>query len=128
MNKGFTLIELLIAMAILSILAVIGVPQYMGYADTSRVTNVKNNLRSVYLQQQQYYQENAAYYNTGVACGDDATDINTNLFNGQTIIDDDHFTYCITQTTVDDFTATATEVDGDGRTFSIDELNQTTNF
>lgn len=129
MNKGFTLIELVIALAIIGIIAAIGVPQYIGYADNARVSQVKNNLRNIYLQQQEYYQKNNAYYRTGTTCTDAAALINTNLFNGSTIIVNDKFTYCITQTTVDNFTATATEMaGGKNRTLSINQLNVTTNF
>jgi prepilin-type N-terminal cleavage/methylation domain-containing protein len=128
MNKGFTIIELMIAVAILGIVAAIGVPQYIGYADNARVSQVKNNLRNIYLQQQEYYQKNSAYYKSGNTCTDSATVINTNLFNGSNIIINDKFTYCITQTTVDNFTATATEMSGgQGRSFTINQLN-TTNF
>jgi len=126
MKKGFTLIELLIVVGIMGILAAIGVPQYMKYADSSRVTVVKDYLRTIYLQQQEYYQKNNAYYKTGATCGDNAGSINTNLFNGKTIIVNDKFTYCITQNTIDDFSAKATEMSGgSNRTFTINQLNQT---
>jgi prepilin-type N-terminal cleavage/methylation domain-containing protein len=126
MNKGFTLIELIIVLGILGIVSAIGIPQYIGYADSSRTTVVKGNLRTIYLQQQDYYQKNNAYYRTGTTCTDSAAAINTNLFNGRTIITNDKFTYCITQTTVDDFIATATEMPGGkGRSFTINQLNQT---
>ncbi len=126
MNKGFTLLELVITMGILGLIAAVGIPQYIGYADNAKVNTAKNNLRSIYLQQQEYYQRNSAYYATGATCGDAASSINTNLFNGSTIIVNDKFTYCITQTTADNFLATATEVaGGDNRTFTINQLNQT---
>jgi prepilin-type N-terminal cleavage/methylation domain-containing protein len=126
MNKGFTLIELLIVVGIMGVLAAIGVPQYLKYADSSRTTVVKDNLRTIYLQQQEYYQKNNAYYKTGASCNDAASSINTNLFNGKTIIVNDKFTYCITQSTVDDFIAKATEMSGgSGRTYTINQLNQT---
>lgn len=126
MNKGFTLIELVIVLAILGLLAAIGVSKYNGYVDNSRVNLAKNNLRSIYLQQQEYYQKNNAYYRSGTSCSDSASLINTNLFNGSTIIVNNKFTYCITQTTVDDFSAQAVEVSGGlGRTFTINQLNQT---
>ena len=126
MNKGFTLIELIITMAILAIVAAIGIPQYVGYADGARTTVVKDNLRTIYLQQQEYYQKNNAYYKTGTSCGDGASALNTNLFNGKTIIVNDKFTYCVTQTTVDDFSAQAVEMSGgQNRTFTVNQLNQT---
>jgi len=128
MNKGFTLIELVVVVAILGIVAGLGVVQYQGYVDSSRITTVKNAVRSIYLQQQEYYQKNNAYYKTGNTCNDAASLINTNLFNGQTIIVNDKFTYCITQNTTDDFIAKATEMaGGKGRTFTINQLN-VTNF
>lgn len=126
MNKGFTLLELIITVGIVGLLAAIGVPQYIGYVDGARVNTVKDNLRGIYLQQQEYYQKNSAYYITGNTCGDSASSINTNLFNGSNIIVNNRFTYCITQSTVDDFSAKATEMSGGkNRTFTINQLNQT---
>ncbi len=124
MEKGFTLLEMMIALAILGLLAAIGVPQYLGYATNSRQNVAKNNLRSIYLQQQDYYQKNNAYYKTGTSCGDSASAINTNLFSGKTIIVNDKFTYCITQSTTDDFTAKATPTTGT-TTYTINQNNQT---
>jgi prepilin-type N-terminal cleavage/methylation domain-containing protein len=125
--KGFTLIELLIVVMILGVLAVIGVPQYLGYVDQSKLSQVQNNLRSIYLAQQEYYRKNNQYYYTGAICGDNAGLINTNLFSGRSIIINSGFTYCITRTTNDDFSAKATEISG-SRTYSINQLNTTTNF
>jgi len=126
MNKGFTLIELIIVMAIVGIIAGIGVPQYIGYADGARVRTAQNNLRSIYLQQQEYYQRNSQYYSSGNICSDSALAINTSLFNGANIIQNDKFTYCVLRDTADDFIASAVEMEGgSGRTFTINQLNQT---
>ncbi|WP_457569267.1 type IV pilin protein [Desulfurobacterium sp.] len=43
-SRGFTLIELLIAIAIVSILAIIAVPSYMRFRDKSVVAKVQQNL------------------------------------------------------------------------------------
>ena len=42
------------------------------------------------MKQQEYFTNNNAYYSPG-ACGDNESDINTNLFSGQSIIQDDFF-------------------------------------
>lgn len=120
------MIELIIALGILSILGAIGIKQYAGYVDSAKVSVVKNNLRTIYMQQQEYYRSNNAYYSSGASCSDTTTAINTNLFNGQNTLVNDGFYYCITQATVDDFSARGVEQSG-SRTFTINNLN-VTNF
>ena len=43
MKKGFTLIELLIVVAIIGILAGVGIPMYNGYMATAKINAVKTN-------------------------------------------------------------------------------------
>lgn len=126
MNKGFSLIELLIAVAILGVVTAIAIPTYTDYISTAKANSAKQLLRTIYLSQQEYFTENNSYYSTGATCGDAASSINTNLFAGKNVIDDDNYTYCITQSTTSDFTATANEAGGTN-SFTIDQDN-VTNF
>ncbi len=121
--KGFTLIELLVVVTLLSILATIGIPIYRGYIDSTNVSLVQNNLRSIYLQEQDYFVNNNGYYSTGATCTDSAAVINTNLYNGVQVLDNGNgFIYCITQTASSNFTAQADEINGT-RLYTITNLN-----
>ena len=46
-NKGFTLIELLVVVAIIGILAAVGVVAYNGYTSSAKESAVRNNFKSV---------------------------------------------------------------------------------
>jgi prepilin-type N-terminal cleavage/methylation domain-containing protein len=125
--RGFTLIELLMVVAIIGILTAVAVPSYQGYISNSRATVAKNNLRSIYLKQQEYYTDNNIYYKTGATCTDSATVINTNLFAGDSVLTNTYYTYCILQTTTSDFTAKAILIGGAATTYTITNAN-VTNF
>ncbi len=47
-KKGFTLIELIVVIAILGILALFLVPQFMGYANDAKMQVAKANTRTVW--------------------------------------------------------------------------------
>ena len=47
-NKGFTLIELLVVVAIIGILAAVGVVAYSGYTKGAKETVLKNNHKTLY--------------------------------------------------------------------------------
>jgi prepilin-type N-terminal cleavage/methylation domain-containing protein len=126
MRQGFTLMELIVVVAIIGILSAIGVPYYIGYTENSENKIVQNNLRAIYMQQQEYYRSNAEYYSTGGTCGDATAAINTNLFDGENMLTNSDFYYCIVQSDVDDFTAQAVNSDS-GTNFTINQ-NNVTNF
>jgi prepilin-type N-terminal cleavage/methylation domain-containing protein len=129
-RRGFSLMELMTSVAIVGVLSAIAYPLYSGYVDTTRVNVVKDHLRAVHMQQQEYFAMYASYYATGVACdADRKAEINANLFAGQNVLQEPNVTFCITQVTPTDFTAQAVyeESDGGTTTYTVDESG-TTNF
>ena len=125
--RGFTLIELLIVVAILGILSAIAIPQYREYITNSRRVNAVDNLRAIYLKQQEYLTNNNTYYGTAT-CGDDAASINTALFSGQNIIADSYYTYCITPASSSTFTAKATLKKNSSIFYTLDYNNVSVGF
>ncbi|SVC85703.1 uncharacterized protein METZ01_LOCUS338557, partial [marine metagenome] len=63
-GDGFTLIELLIVVAILGVIAAIGIPMLTGYIQDSKRSSAESGLRSIYLMEQDYKREESAYYYT----------------------------------------------------------------
>lgn len=124
--KGFTLIELLIVVALLGILSAIAVPTYRDYVDTTRVTAAQNGLRTIYVQQQEYFTKNNQYYSSGNTCSDSTSAINTTLFTGNKVLTNTHYRFCVLQTSTSNFTARAEEING-SRVFTLDNTN-TANF
>ena len=68
-KTGFTLIELLITIAIIGILTAIAFPSYTSYIQRSRIAEATNQLATMRVQLEQYYQDNRNYGSTAAACG-----------------------------------------------------------
>ena len=64
-SKGFTLIELLVVVAIVGILAGIGIVSYNGYVDSSKKKSAQNIMMQIALAQTEYYSDYSQYYKTG---------------------------------------------------------------
>jgi prepilin-type N-terminal cleavage/methylation domain-containing protein len=126
---GFTLIELLVVIAILGILTAIAVPSYRGYITTARANVAQNNLRNIYLKQQEYFTDNNVYYTVGASpCAvNNSAAINTALFAGDSVLDGTYYYYCITGTPASSFTAYATLISDTTKIYTITNTN-TTNF
>jgi len=91
---GFTLIELLIVVAIIGILAGVGIPMYNGYITDSKETVAKNDIRSIALMEADYFSDNNQYYL--IANSSSSTrSINTNLFEKTTLDVNSDYTYSI---------------------------------
>lgn len=85
-QAGVTLIELIIVIAILGIVAAIGVPIVTGNIRTAKNVDAQNTLRTIYLMQKDYYSKNYCYYTTGGSASDFTATINQYVM-GATVAD-----------------------------------------
>ena len=61
-SPGFTLIELLVVVAVLGIIAAIGISSYNGYVSGTKQKSVENAMMQMSLGQTEYYSQNGYYY------------------------------------------------------------------
>ena len=86
-SSGFTLIELLVVVAILGIIAAIGIMSYNGYVGSAKKRSAENVMQQISLGQTEYYSDNGIYFrnSTGTSCNPTSTTssaIETNLLGG----------------------------------------------
>jgi len=104
--KSFTLIELLVVLAILSIIAAIGVPILSGFINDAKETTAKNSLHSIAMIEADWRSENGDYYGTNT--GNQTAVINQNLFNGKKTLDEQgDYMYYVLRTSSSSFKAFA---------------------
>jgi len=101
------LIELMVTLVILAILAAIAVPAYLDYVRRGKLAEGTGNLSNLYLDMQQYYQDNRSFL-AGTNCGVTAAATK-------------NFTYSCTAT------ATPSTLPGQPRATAIWVLQATTN-
>lgn len=93
---GFTLIEAMVLVAVLGILAAIGIPNYSRYVTRGHLVEAGNALAEYRTRMEQFYKDNSTYAKAG-GCGEAAP---TNL--------DSFAISCVVATGGHAFTATAT--------------------
>ena len=124
-NRGFTLIEMMITAGILSIIAAVAIPSYMGQITKSRRTDAKVILADTAQKLARCFTESNTYkYDSDDAptCPQDSD------LDGES----DHYTFKITNADATDFTLTATATtkqanrDGKCKTLTLNRLNEKT--
>ncbi len=113
-SSGFTLIELLVVVAILGILAAVGIVSYSGYVKSAKIKSTQNVMLQLSLAQVEHYSSDNEYYGaTGSTCSPDGTTssaLETHLLGGADSINADlGFEMCVVKSATD-FTLMAVEV------------------
>ena len=116
-HLGFTLVELMVTVAIAAILAAVAMPAYTDYVKRSRISQATNNLASMRVKLEQFYQDNRTFEGA-CAAGTVAP-----------LPPPDDFTYSCPTLTATTYTIQAAGVAGGsmaGFTYTIDEANNKT--
>ena len=120
-SRGFTLIELLVVVAIIGILAAVGVVSYSGYKSSAEKKQAEITLNSIYLAEQEYKSNNGEYYyNTSTS------NLVTNLFDGVDDLSEQAYEFKTTNAST--LTITATNKSNRSCTISITQTNKKPNI
>jgi type IV pilus assembly protein PilE len=114
-SRGFTLIELLVVIAIAGILAAVALPAYSDYVKRGKIPEATNNLSSMSVKLEQYFQDQHTYVGGCAAAGTGTVaDLPSN----------DDFTYSCSNLTTSTYTVTATGSGTmSGFTYTINQSN-----
>ena len=80
-EQGFTLIEIMIAVAIVAILASVGLPAYQDYVMRSRLIDATNSLSTMRARMEQHFQDNRTYLTSGAIAAPCLTTETAGTFN-----------------------------------------------
>lgn len=105
-KNGFTLIELMIVVAIIGLLAAVGIPMYSDYVIRGKLAEGTSALSDGRVRMEQFFQDNRTYV------GGPAPQASTN------------FTYAASNLTTTTYTLTATGIGGAaGFVYTLDQAN-----
>ena len=119
-SRGFTLIELLVVVAIIGILAAVGVVSYSGYKSSAEKKQAEITLNSIYLAEQEYKSNNGEYYYNA-----STSNLVTNLFDGVDDLSEQAYEFKTTNAST--LTITATNKSNRSCTISITQTNKKPN-
>ena len=117
-SSGFTLIELLVVVAILGIIAAVGITSYNGYVVGAKRKSAENVMQQISLGQTEYYSDNGMYYHnsTGTSCAPTSATssaIETNVLGGSDNINAEMgYELCISNDASSNYKITAQEIGG----------------
>ena len=96
LEKAFTLIELLVVVALIGILAAVGIVSYSGYTKSAKQKTAELTLNTINLGLQEYKSNYGSYYTGASTCSSSSSaKIVSNVLDGQDNLTDQDFQFCI---------------------------------
>lgn len=115
--RGVTILEIIIVICIISILYAISASVMPRSVEGSRKRNAEFNLAAIFNAEKRYRLRTGAFYLSSPSSQNNTSDLNAAL---GLAVEDPFFSYSITNTTADDFTAVAVRTDGKCRNATME--------
>jgi type IV pilus assembly protein PilE len=93
--QGFTLIELLVVVAIMGILASVGMVSYQGYTWAAKKKAAELSLNSILLANEEYASDSGGYYYITPVSDGSSGEIEENLLDGKEVLPRDNWEFGI---------------------------------
>ena len=94
-SQGFSLIELLVVVAILGILASVGMVSYQGYTWAAKKKAAELSLNSILLANEEYASDSGGYYYITPVSDGSSGEIEENLLDGKEVLPRDNWKFGI---------------------------------